>query len=89
MQCFHAVSPPVGRGFASSVSVGCDERWRKPKVVFETKSTIVEFNRAGSVAVARLRRILTEFLERLVYSESGMRNPGGQEQVLEASGMVL
>ena len=49
--------PPVGSGFASSVLVGCDERWRKPKVVFETKSTIVEFNRAGSVAVARLRHL--------------------------------
>ena len=35
------------------------------------------------------RCALTEFLERLVFFESGMRNPGGQEQVLEASGPVL
>ena len=35
------------------------------------------------------RWTLTEFLERLVFFESGMRNPGGQEQALELSGPVL
>ena len=42
------------------------------------------------VVLTEFRVVLTEFLERLVFFfESGMRNPGGQEQVLEALGMVL